>query len=128
MKFFEDTYNISDMLNIKGVKGETLIGEDEFAIANKLYKNMEGAKEYLFSIGRHTAIIRKNGRNKEFLELQHPYENGYQKLDKAMLESRFQCKKKRDVLKQRYATIIEIDSLKDSKEFAEILKYINTAN
>lgn len=128
MDFFADPYNISDMLNINGVKGETLIGEDEFAIANKLYKNMKDGKEYLFSIGRHTAIIRKNGRNKEYLELQKPLGNGYQKLDKVRLEQRFKCKKKRDILEQRYATIIEIDSLKDGEEFAEILKYINTAN
>lgn len=116
------------MLNIKGVKGETLIGEDEFAIANKLYKNMEDGKEYLFSIGEHTAIIRKNGRSKEFLELQNLFGNGYQKLDKRISKDRFYCKKKRDILQQRYATIIEIDSLKDGEEFAEILKYINTVN
>ena len=126
MDFFAAPYNISDMLNIKGVKGETLIGEDEFAIANKLYKNMEDSKEYLFSIGEHTAIIRKNGRNKEFLELQYSFGNGYQKLDKKILKDRFKCKKKRDILKQRDATIIEIDTIKDKKEFAEILKYINT--
>lgn len=82
MEFFANSYNISDMLNIKDVKRETLIGEDEFAIANKLYKNMEDGKKYLFSIGKHTAIIRKNGRIKEYLELQNPFGNGYQKLDK----------------------------------------------
>lgn len=45
MEFFANSYNISDMLNIKDVKRETLIGEDEFAIANKLYKNMEDGKK-----------------------------------------------------------------------------------
>lgn len=126
MDFFANSYNISDMLNIKGVKGETLIGEDEFAIANKLYKNMEDGKEYLFSIGEHTAIIRKNGRNKEYLELQLTYGNGYIKLDKRELVCRFKCSKNIEKISQRYATIIDIDSIKDSKEFAEILKYINT--
>ena len=99
-------------------------------------------KEYYFSAGRHTAIVRKNGKNFEYLELQSslpgPRQNWFKKLTIEKLKDRFDCRKevseikmvdgqKRIYIYEQNATLIESSLLTKDPAFKSMLGYINTA-
>ena len=61
----------------------------------------------------------------EYLELQDPKENGWKKLNDSVLKERFGCYKKNQNEIPNF--LIDIESLGKSKEFIDVLGYINTA-
>lgn len=67
--------------------------------------------------------------NYYYLELQDKINNGFKNLNDKELKKRFGCQKSYTSfglkLKSR-SVLIDVDSLKDNKEFKEILGYINT--
>jgi hypothetical protein len=104
---------------------------DGFENAEKLLSRVEKGKEYLFTSGDHTAIIRKTDKRLEYLELQSSIalENDFVPLTKNELRNRFNTKKSRTSagIKLPFIDIlIELDKLKNSENFKELLSYINT--
>ena len=118
--FFADDDTIKRLVKNGGFSVKTNNG---FKNAEALLKHVEPGKEYYFTSGHHVAIVRKKGNNFEFLELQdRPERNGFRPLTDLDLEERFETKSKfkwRDHL-------IDIEKLKDTPKFKELLGYFNT--
>ena len=91
-------------------------------------KNIVG-KEYYLSTCENSAIIRKNEKGVEYLELQSEYENGFKPLNDKVLDWRFGAKKSRTahgVKLPNTTTIVEVDAFKNVKGLKELFGYINT--
>lgn len=87
----------------------------------------EDGKQYWFYCGRHSAIVQKKGDKLQYLELQSSVKNGWKDFDGNVgytLNTRFGCT--RSSGRTVHATMIDIDEFKDSKDFDDILGYINT--
>lgn len=128
--FFSNRKNILDIAQMKGVKSLIVENSNDFrAIKELLDFITEEEKEYYLGVGTHAAIVKRELNKYYYLELQDAFNNGYQILTDGILKNRFGCQKSHTVygikLKPKNV-IIEIDSLKDNKEFEEILGYINT--
>ncbi len=111
--------------------GKVCLDYSEFDIADALVKGTEMGKEYLFYVGKHTAIIRRTSSGFEYLELQHPEKsgNGFKTLDRNVLKKRFSCAASHRISGLKYQVtggIVDIDLLKNDKYFKELLEFINT--
>ena len=124
---------IIDIATLTGVK--SFIEEDynDFKAVNKLIKNINDEKEYYLATGRHASIIKKDSDGKLlYLELQanRDTDNGWNYLTSERLKNRFKCQKTHTVLHGRKYTVksvlIESESLGESREFQNIVGYINT--
>ncbi len=93
--------------------------------AETLFKHIEYGKEYYFKSGVHAVIIRKKGNVFECLELQDsPKRNGFKPLTIEDLKERFEASSKiKDTV---YDYIIDIEKIKDSPKFRELLGFFNT--
>ena len=93
--------------------------------AETLFKHIEHGKEYYFKSGVHAVIIRKKGNVFEYLELQDsPRRNGFKPLTIDDLKERFEVSSK---MKDKvYDYIIDIEKIKDSPKFRELLGFFNT--
>ena len=128
--FFATPRNIIDIAEKKGVKSLVVENSNDFrAITTLLEFITDDNKEYYLSIGKHATIVKREVNRYYYLELQDKIDNGYQILTDKILKNRFGCQKKYTVYGMKLKpknVIIDIDSLKDNKEFEEILGYINT--
>ena len=128
--FFSDRKNVLDIAQMKGVKSLIVENSNDFrAIKELLDFITEDEKEYYLGIGRHAAIVKRESNRYYYLELQDKFNNGYQILTDRVLKNRFGCQKSHTVYGMKLKpknVIFDIDSLKDNKEFEEILGYINT--
>lgn len=110
--------------------GFSISGNNGFEIAEKLLQHVEQGKEYYFRSGVHATIIRRKGKDFEYLELQDNAEdNGFHPLTSSVLKSRFGTKKSRTFNGQRVEWdeyMIDIEKLKDSPKFRELLGFLNT--
>ncbi len=125
---FSRTSNIEALCEKAG--GVISKNTNDFVKANDLLKHVEEGKEYYFSLGKHAAIVRRNGGKLEYLELQSRDSNGYKDLNIGVLKTRFGAKKSHNIGKVKVETkdvIIDIDLLNDTTDFKELLGYINTA-
>ena len=126
--FFGDNATL-DQLTKSG--GFSTTNTNGFKNAEFLLQHVEKGKEYLFTSGNHTVIVRLKGniRQKqkkfEFLELQGwtKEENGFQELTESVLQERFHTKKGRI---EYFDVLIDIEKLKDSPKFRELLGFLNT--
>ncbi len=130
---FSSLINIQRLLDIKNVKGFVESDYNDLKAVVRLLKNVDEDKKYYLGTGKHAAIIRKNNKNIEYLELQDSGEyNGFKTLTAKELIDRFKCKKTHShkfIGKYEAKSIlIDIDTLKDNKEFHKILGYINTSS
>ena len=101
----------------------------DYVAVGRLFDKMTQDKEYYLTTGCHAAIVRKNGKVPEYLELQSPDNNGYKPLNKKKLRSRFGCQKSHTIVGRKIkasSILIDVDSLAKSAEFKEIIGYINT--
>lgn len=101
----------------------------DYVAVGRLFDKMIQDKEYYLTTGCHAAIVRKNGKVPEYLELQSPDNNGYKPLNKKKLRSRFGCQKSHTIVGRKIkasSILIDVDSLAKSAEFQEIIGYINT--
>ncbi len=128
--FFSDRRNVLGIAQMKGVKSLIVENSNDFrAIKELLDFITEDEKEYYLGIGRHAAIVKRELNRYYYLELQDKFNNGYQILTDTVLKNRFGCQKSHTVygIKLKPKNVIfDIESLKDNKEFEEILGYINT--
>ncbi|MCD8282215.1 MAG: hypothetical protein LUC22_03060 [Prevotella sp.] len=115
----------------KNVGGIISTNASDYSTAAKLLSNVVGGKDYILSVGRHTAVIRKIGKTIEYLELQETsFLNGFTKLDKNELRDRFGCRKQRSHNKISYSLtgeLIDSDLLFNDESIKRLLGYLNTA-
>lgn len=121
---------LTKLKNIPGIKFEEQTGQYAITVGNQLLKRVEKGKEYWFAAGGHAAIVRRNDDDKlQYLELQSETRSGWTDFNgnpRYTLSNRFGCRSSKTWY-QTSAFMFEVDSLKDSPEFAMILGYINTA-
>ena len=128
-KFFAKTANILQIAELDGVESTVIKHTNDFKATVDLLKTIKDDKEYILSTGEHTAVVRKAEKGFEYLELQSPTDNGFKHLGKEELKNRFNCKKSHSVHGVKLETknvLIDRESLSQSDEFKQILKYINT--
>ena len=101
-----------------------------FKNAEILLQYIEPGKEYYFTSGEHATIVRKKKNGFEYLELQdYPENNGFHPLNESDLKIRFGTKKSKTINGKKYEWddyLIDIEKLKDSPKFRELLGYFNT--
>ena len=127
--FFSTTGNIIKISELKGVESFIEKAYNDYDAVNKLLKNVVKNKEYYFTTGSHSAIIRRLDKGFEYLELQNPYDNGFKPLTNKVLKDRFSCKKTHTVSGLKIdveSLLIDIESLGNNLEFKNIVEYINT--
>lgn len=129
--FFSKTANIRDITKFNGVKANIVKDTNDFKAATELLKTAEPNKEYILVTGKHTAVIRKAEKGFEYLNMQdpNPKENVFKPLTTKSLKSRFKCAKShrsQGEIMQYTNILIDRESLSESKEFKDILRYINT--
>lgn len=131
MDLFAKKSTSIEMAKFSGVESYITKNTNDFTSFNKLKINMQVGKEYKLGVGGHAAIVRKlkNGTY-QYLELQSAGVNGFKDFDKYTLKYRFGCQKSHTLYGMRRevpAYLIEIESLGRSKEFIELMQYLNTA-
>ena len=127
---FASNKTILEITELKGIKSWVVKEKNDFTAIKKLIANIEEKKEYYLAIGRHAAIIRKIEKRYEYLELQSAKYNGFKTLDVGVLKNRFGCQKsyrRAGMTLAPPSMLIEINTLKDNKEFNQMLGFINTA-
>ena len=129
-EIFANLNTIKDIANLKGVTSTIVENYDAFEAAKQALKSAKIGKEYYFSIGKHSAIVRRVKGGTEYLELQSSIKNGFIKLTTNELERRFSCTKtytRAGIKWEQTAVLIDLDSLEKNDEFITLLNYINTA-
>lgn len=128
-EFFAKTANILQIAELDGVESTVIKHTNDFKATVDLLKTIKDDKEYILSTGEHTAVVRKAEKGFEYLELQSPTANGFKHLGKEELKNRFGCKKSHSIHGHKLEAsniLIKTESLSNSSEFKEFLKYINT--
>lgn len=128
--FFARNGNIEAVAKLDGVGGLIIKNTNEVAASHELFKNVEAGKEYYFATGRHAAVVRQQSGLIEYLELQGNSKlNGWHLLNDMELRYRFGAKRSNSTYGMKLeppSFLIDIDKLKESPDFLEMLKYINT--
>ena len=109
------------------VEAFSLRKRNEVDSAESLLEIVESGREYYLGAGRHAAIVRRQSNGAlEYLEMQsrHPTLNGWTRLDREALVDRFSCEE--DPEHACEAMLADVESLGQSKGFAEVLSYLNT--
>lgn len=131
LNFFAKHGRLKDLSNLNGIVSYTEKNKNGIKGAVDVLKKAEENKEYIFSAGKHTAIVKKSNGKYFYLELQSGIEseNGYQQLSTDLLKKRFGVTKSQTLFGEKIeqeAFLIEVDSFKGNDTFKEILGYINT--
>lgn len=130
-KIFSRDSTIREIAKLNGVKSVIADEFNDFKAARWLMSQMEAGKEYELAVGKHAAIVHKlSDGTFEYLELQSAVKNGFKPFDKYTLKNRFGCQQSHTSYKMKYKILncmIDIESLGKSKEFIELMKYINTS-
>lgn len=127
-----DKTNYADMIHgVESMDGGFFLTKGRSKAIEYMKDNMQDGKEYIFSAGKHSAIVRKNGKNLEYLELQRDpagakfYEdgkgNGWKPLNCDKLGKRFGCDK--SYVKFDFASVEDVSK---STGFKNLMGYINT--
>lgn len=124
---FASAYNLNRIAEMSGVDG-TVIRDTttERKDGWRLLNGIEEGKEYLFGIGKHMAVVKKDEEyGFLYLELQTTGSNGWHVLNDYALTHRFACPQR----KTRYANDIElfdVEKIGQNADFQELLGYLNT--
>lgn len=106
---------------------------NDYKIAYNLFKQAEENKEYILSIARHAAVVKKVDGKWYYLELQSKYDerNGFTPFTKDTLAKRFGAQKTHSM---KYigkyevsGSLIDLEALKRDPKLINLLGYINTA-
>lgn len=131
MDLFAKKATSVEMAKFSGVESYVTQNTNDFTAFNKLKLNMQVGKEYKLGVGQHAAIVRKlKDGTYQYLELQSAGKNGFKDFDEYTLKYRFGCQKSHTMYGMRRdipAYLIEVESLGRSKEFIELMQYLNTA-
>ena len=128
---FSDRSRIKQFTRFNGVESYTVSHTNDFTAFNQLKAKMKSGKEYELVIGSHAAIVRKlNDGTVEYLELQSAAENKFKSFQEYTLRYRFGAKKSHSSYGRKYeieSYLFDIETLGKSREFYELMQYINTA-
>ena len=128
---FSMNINISKVAQFKGVDGIIENTVNDYSGAHKVLKHVESGHQYFLRTGKHAAIVRQGVNGIEYLEMQSGRRaNTWYELTDAVLDWRFGCQKSHSTYGMRYGldnVLIDVDKLKRSPDFVEMLKFINTA-
>lgn len=128
---FSSMNNIEAIAKLPGVDGIIVKGKNDFTNAHQLLQSVQDGKEYIFTAGKHAAIVRKTATGYDYLELQSGWrKNTWYELDDLQLRHRFGCRKSHTTYGMAYETreaLIDIDKLKGNSAFEQLLDFINTA-
>ena len=128
-RYFSQDLLLRRIKDFPGVVWKEQPGNYFLTTGNQLLKQCEIGKEYWFACGRHAAIVRKIAEKKyQYLEMQSQLSSGWKDFDgnpRATLSSRFGAPSSRYFDASSF--MFDVDSVKDSPEFAMMLGYINTA-
>jgi len=122
--FFSRNSSIEMVANLPGIDSVILRGKDDISCTNNLLNRMTQGKEYYLATGVHAAIVRRLEDHFEYLELQHPTNNGWNYLDDYVLLNRFHCSQSNSFECPNY--LIDVASLARNHEFLGVLGYLNT--
>ena len=126
LDLFADRNTSLEMVKFNGVKSFTVAETDQIKAGYELLNHMEVGKEYKLGVGRHAAIVRKlKDGTRQFLEMQSSTVSGWTNFDENTFKDRFGCKICRTYYQTAY--LIELESLSKSREFIELMQYLNTA-
>jgi len=129
---FASRLAVKDIANLANVDAQIVKSFNEIETAAQLLRGIEKNKNYFLCVGKHVSIVRHDEKlGLQYLELQSAKENGFKKLDFAALKNRFGAKKQHTQYKQKIeldVILIKNESLKNNKEFENILGYLNTAS
>lgn len=129
-EYFADKNTILNIGRLNGAKAEFTYRsntplEDTWNMLKAVTKGKgNNEKEFILTAGAHTAVVKRTDRSYKYLELQN-YDRGWKPLTKTSLKERFYVSKTSKV--GSTSIMIDIDSLKNCKEFQDILGYINTS-
>jgi len=135
---FSDYMNLQRMIKLSDAKVRKEFVEREAKDTAKLLAGIEKDKEFILIVGRHAAVVRNSTEHGlQYLELQSETQMGYMPFETSRrtaeetLQKRFGCRKRIDklgtmVLKKE-VMLVDIDSMKMTEEYKEMLGYINTA-
>lgn len=125
---------------LKGL-GAEIIDSGGIRAAKQLLGNMQPGKEYMLNTGRHSAIVRLMGGKYQYLELQNQTFHGWRDFERDVIQwsgtpyERTKHLTLSDTLKDRFgckgmtipqSSLIDVDVLKNNKEFRRLLGYMNT--
>lgn len=99
--------------------------KSQITAGKRLLKHVEEGKEYVYCAGYHAAVVRKSNGILQYLELQSSDNNGWKDFDGNAgftLATRFGAVNG----KAATAAMFDVDNVKGSAEFEELLGYINT--
>lgn len=130
-EFFAKTANIIEIANFKDVNATIVKNTNDFKAVNELLKGTVPGKEYILVTGKHTAVIRKINEGFEYLNMQNSdsKENVFKPLTTKALKSRFGCQKSYTINRhqlQASSLLFDRESLSNSEEFKDLLRFINT--
>lgn len=128
--FFATRRNVKELLSFKGIGGVSLEGYNDFTMANTVLSRVDSNREYLFIVGKHATIIRKQDTGFEYLELQSPTDNGYYSLTRTELKRRFGCQKTHTIYGfnlKNSCHLVPIENFRNNNAFIEALGFLNTA-
>ena len=94
------------------------------ALKKRLAKAEEG-KQFIMVVGRHAAIVKREGKTLYYLELQSSFKNGWKPFKADTLKERFGCAYKRHPWGVP-GWLYDVDVLKGIPDFLDFMGYINT--
>lgn len=137
--YFAKDGNIKKMASLPGVDGKIYQEKYELRGTMRIINSLEIGEEYFLSTGKHAAMVRRTENGAEYLELQSRLKNGWKSFNEYgnmenTLYHRFGCRKSAQTIGwgdykrvyERPVVVINAKSMKNSKDFAKILGYINT--
>lgn len=125
---FSHSSVLKRLKNLPGIDWDEQHGNYYLTTGNQLLRRVQQGKQYWFACGRHAAIVQKGADGKlQYLELQSQTDSGWQNFNgnaRYTLSSRFGAPTSRYY--DAVSFMFDVDSVKDSPEFAKILGYLNT--
>ena len=130
--------NESNLSKFSNARSATIVEQgSSIRPAKKLLDKVEVGKEYLFTTGRHSAIVRKTEEGKlQYLELQSSFRNGWSDFEYENVTKWGTYKRTlSDTLKDRFACnrlslgisyLTDISCFEGDNELRDILGYITT--
>jgi hypothetical protein len=127
--WFASNFGMLSRLNMN-IPDINIISEETaspITACNKLIKRVEEGEKYVFIGGHHGAVVTRRNNVLQYLELQSGYDNGWHDFDnnpKFTFATRFDAKSRGGWGK---AVMFNVNDVKGSEEFKDLLGYINTA-
>ena len=118
-----------DSLFINGYDSVQGVAKNYKTAGKRALKHAEVGKEYMFSCGRHAAIVRRTEKDAyEYLELQSSWRNGWIPFQSSEMDNVLKYRFGADIggFNEAKATLVSVDQMSQDDRVLKILGYINT--